>query len=111
LAGEEQYIPGHIDDSGGAADDIAADVAMAEAVRQGYFTLDTRDSFYYGYYWDSLDGMLEYAEEHWENDACVPPAVIAAARLCVARVRDSYQVRVPRLMVLAIYRKGPAVPA
>ena len=33
------FVPGNVDDSGGAPDDIAADEAIAEMVRRGYFTL------------------------------------------------------------------------
>lgn len=105
LVGQEHYIPGNIDDEGGVADDIAADEAMAEVVRQGCFALEARDSFRYGYYWDSLDGMLDFVDEYWQNDACVPPPVIAAARLCISVSGDSYQVRIGRLMHIAVYRK------
>ena len=99
------FIPGRIDDSGGAPDDIAADEAMAEVVRRGLFTLSKRDSFEFATYWDTLDGLLEYAEERWRGDACIPPFVEASARRCVAGINEPYKIRRRREIHIAVYEK------
>jgi len=99
------FVPGNVDDSGGAPDDIAADEAIAEMVRRGYFTLTMQDSFKFADYWDTLDGLLEHADERWRDHACIPPFVAEAARRCVAEAGSQYQIRVSREMHIAVYQK------
>ncbi|MFN2143437.1 MAG: hypothetical protein ACK2U5_23355 [Candidatus Promineifilaceae bacterium] len=99
------FVPGYIDDSGSVADDIASDNAIAEMVRQGRFARVSHDSFRFANYWDTLDGLLAYADERWRDFACIPPFVVEAARLCVASAGSHYQVRVPRAIHIAVYKK------
>jgi hypothetical protein len=99
------FIPGHVDDSGGAGDDIAADEAIAEVVRGRLFALRKRTSFNFADYWDTLDGLLEHAEETWRGNACIPPFVAASARRCVAGTNDPYIIRIRKEMQIAVYYK------
>lgn len=99
------FVPGHVDDSGGAADDIAADEAIAEVLHRGYFTLKKQDSFKFADYWNTLEGLLEHADERWRDHACIPPFVAEAARRCVAEAGSQYQIRVSREMHIAVYQK------
>lgn len=105
---DEIFVPGHVDDSGGAPDDIAADEAIAEVVRHGQFLRTMQDTFNLADYWDTLDGLLEHAEESWRDFACVPPFVVAAARRCVASAGPYYKVRVRRVIHITTYQKLPA---
>ncbi len=101
------YAPGRVDDSGGQADDIAADRAIAEVVRRGCFTQRQKSTFHYADYWESLDGLLAYAEEKWRDFACIPPFVEQAARRCIASGAP-YRIRVRRPLHLSVYQKqGP----
>jgi hypothetical protein len=109
ITADEVFVPGHIDDSGGAADDIAADEAMTEVVGRGQFTLIMQDSFKFADYWDTLEGLLEHADERWRDHACIPPFVVEAARRCVAVAGSQYQIRVSREMHIAVYRKQAPV--
>lgn len=103
------FVPGRVDDSGAVGDDIAADKAMAEAVRGGLFTLSKRTSFRFANYWETLDGLLAYAEEEWRDIACIPPFVAAGARRCVAGTADPYKIRIRRKVHIAVYEKQSAV--
>jgi hypothetical protein len=105
ITAEDTFVPGYIDDSGGVADDIASDNAIAEVVRQGRFVRVLQDSFKFANYWDTLDGLLEYADDRWRGFACVPPFVVEAARLCIASAPSNYQVRIRRTMHIAVYKK------
>jgi hypothetical protein len=106
---EGVFVPGRVDDSGGAGDDIAADEAVAEAVCDGLFTLSKRTSFRFANYWETLDGLLAYAEEQWRDNACIPPFVAAGARRCVAGTADAYKIRIRREVHIAVYEKAPVV--
>ena len=103
------FIPGRVDDSGGAADDIAADNAMAAVAGEGLFTLSKRASFHFANYWDTLEGLLAYADERWRDHACIPPFVQAGARRCVAATGGPYKIRIRRRVHIAVYDKNVVV--
>jgi hypothetical protein len=105
ITADGAFVPGYIDDSGGVADDIASDNAIAEVIRQGRFVRVLQDSFKFANYWDTLGGLLEYADDRWRSFACVPPFVVEAARLCIASAGSHYQVRIRRTLHIAVYRK------
>ena len=98
------FVPGHVDDSGCVADDIASSEAIAAMVRQGYFALQKQDSFQFANYWDTLDGLLEHADEKWRDFACIPPSVVAGAWRCIAGANGRYRVRTYREMHIAVYQ-------
>ena len=105
ITADRIFVPGHVDDRGGAPDDIAADEAIAEVVRRGLFTLTKQDLFKYADYWDTLEGLLEHADERWRDFACIPPFVVEGARRCIASSGPHYQIRVRRKVHIAVYRK------
>ena len=105
LTADEIFVPGQVDDSGGVADDIASDEAIAEVLRRGNFTLQMQDSFKFANYWNTLDGLLEYADERWRDFACIPPFVVEGARRCIAGSGNRYRIRIRRGMHIAVYRK------
>lgn len=87
-------IVGEVDEAEFEEDDRAADAATAEAVKQGWFRQVANHPFEFRWRFDTLDEMVEYAEEHWEEKlddqiltraaerlAALPPT----ARLCVRR--------------------------
>jgi hypothetical protein len=99
------YVPGHVDDTGGATADITADEAITEVIRSGLFTLRKRASFNISDFWDTLDGLLEHAEEKWGENACIPPFVVAAARRCTVEKEGPYKIRIGKEMHIAVYTK------
>ncbi len=109
MSGDVVFVPGHLDDENSAADDIAADEAMAEVVRRGYFALERRNTFQFAEYWDSLQGLLDYAAERWSGSKEIPASVVTRAERYIAGAGSDYRVRVQRRMYLAVYRKQEPV--
>ena len=105
ITAEGIFVPGRVDDSGSVPDDIAAEEAITEAVSRGLFTLNKKESFEFANYWDTLDGLLEHADEKWREYSCIPPFVIAGARRCVAGTDDPYKIRIRREVHIAVYKK------
>ena len=69
ITADGTFVPGYVDHSEEEADDIAADEAIVEVLNRGYFILQTQDSFIFSTYWETLDGLLEYADERWCGSA------------------------------------------
>lgn len=49
------------------ADDLAADEALAEALRRGWFFRERSEIFPFFYYWDTPKEMQEYIDETWND--------------------------------------------
>ncbi len=49
----------------GLADDQAANDAIREAHRRGWFGLESDQSFPFYYYWDTPEELLEHIQEKW----------------------------------------------
>ena len=105
LVGEAAYVSGRIQDADGEPDDIAAHEAMAEVVRRGCFALEKQETFEYGDYWESLEGMLAYAADRWRDFVFIPPAVIQSARRTIDGQISPYRIRIRRTMHIAVYCK------
>jgi hypothetical protein len=93
---------GVVDDSSYAPDDLAADAALAQIEREGWFVRERAEEFEIYCYWDTLDAMQHEVNEVW-TPACVPDDVMARAR-ALAR-EDDAQVRVRLHMVISRWRK------
>lgn len=99
-------VAGHIDDAGGAPDDHAADRAIAAVVDRGCFTLTEQDAFEFANYWDTLAGVVQYADERWRDFATIPAPVVKRAQREIARARQPYRIRIRRRIHIAVYRTG-----
>src|SRR5712692_9435848 len=93
---------GTVDDSAYLSDDHAADAALAQIERDGWFARERADEFEIYCYWDTLASMRREINETW-TPACVPDEVIARAQ-ALARERNS-QARVRLHMVISRWRK------
>jgi hypothetical protein len=107
ITANEILQPGNINDEGGAADDEAADEALAETVRRGAFALEMQDSFQFANYWDTLQEMLDYAAEKWRDFSIIPAETIEKSWRFIADSDGPYQMRVRRKINMAVYRKRP----
>ncbi len=105
LAANDSFVAGHVNDEGGAPDDVAADGAIDETLRRGFFTLEKEDPFMFAFYWDTLESLLDYASEKWRDFAYVPSPVIDRAQRYIKGINPPYQVRIRRPIHLAIYEK------
>ena len=108
LGAGEVAAPGRIVDEGGAADDAAANRALAEMVRRRYFSPRKQDFFHFNYYWETLEDLLAYADERWRDCAYVPSGVARRARRAVAAAGgERCRIRIRRKIRLAVYRRRP----
>lgn len=96
---------GEIDDAPKEPDDLAADVAVREALAAGLFEEEEKRSFEYPYYWRTLDQMRRYFEEHWSQHAILPADVVREAQRLVKSSAFGSKLRVRRKMIIATYRK------
>ena len=98
------FVPGHIVDEADAADDMAADEAMIEVVRRGYFAPQMQDTFKFAVYWDTLEDLLAYADRKWSTIK-LPPETRERARRCVAGIDGRYRICIRDTMHIAVYGK------
>jgi hypothetical protein len=99
------YVPGHVIDEPGAADDRAADEAMDEVVRRGYFTPQIQDAFKFAVYWDTLEGLLAYADRKWRDKKRLPSEVLERTRRHIAGIDGRYRICIRSTVHIAVYKK------
>ena len=105
LTGDAVLPAGPLDDSIGIALDLASDNAIQQSMDNGWFQEETKTSFEYTYYWDTVDGMHDYLQENWKKSATVPGDVLAKARRLAQSAAQPVQTRIRRTMILASYLK------
>jgi hypothetical protein len=93
-------LAGHFKEPSDHPDDVAANNAIARAVRRGQFVRERDGSFRFAYYWDSVDEMRAYVKEKWTATR-LPGAVSRKARRLMAagdgKVRARVQMVITRL--------------
>jgi hypothetical protein len=89
----------------GLADDQAANNAIQEAARLGWFVLESELKFPFFYYWDSPEEMLEHIREKWGDFMQVEEQVYSETQKAWANARADRQVRVQAKMLLTRWRK------
>lgn len=106
VLGEMQVGVGRIKDlPAGLADDQAANNAIQEAARLGWFVLESELKFPFFYYWDSPEEMLEHIREKWGDFMQVEEQVYSETQKAWANARADRQVRVQAKMLLTRWRK------
>ncbi len=104
------FVPGHVVDLTGAADDAACAKAIDQVVRSGYFAPQMQDTFEFAVYWDSLAGFSAYAEARWYEKRRLTPEVTERARRYIASTSGPSRIRIRYTMHLAVYRKQEPPP-
>ena len=99
------FVPGHVVDITGEADDAACAKAVDHVVCSGYFTLQRQDTFEFAVYWDSIEDFSAYAEAKWFEKRRLALEVLQRARRYLADTGDAYRIRIRYTMHLAVYRK------
>jgi hypothetical protein len=95
---------GRLDGAPFDADDVAADASIAEVSRRGWFRLETADSFYFSFYWDSI-GELESFLEDWTTMAELSPAMAARAGRALQAAPAGTRLRLEICMIFNTLRR------
>ena len=88
----------------GAADDEAANRAMADVEARGWFRREADTSFPIHYVWDTASEMEAWIAEEWEGVAMLSEEVMRATRSAWALSDADSQVRVKVKMVITRWR-------
>jgi hypothetical protein len=102
--GRRPELAGYYDEPPDHPDDVAANNAIARAVRRGQFHRERDGEFRFAYYWDSVDEMRAYVKEKWSATR-LPGAVSRKARRLMAP--SDGQVRARVRMVITRLRRIP----
>ena len=86
-------------------DDKAANAAMLEASRQGWFRREGGEVFPFYYYWDTPQEMQEYIDGTWDDVITVGNDVWDRLRSKWATANADARVRIRMKMSIASWRK------
>lgn len=89
----------------GLSDDRAADDAMDEVTRRGWFALEQEERFSLFYSWDTANDMEEFVREEWEGFVQLDEEVSRAAKSAWAVANADARVRVRASMIINCWRK------
>ena len=104
VAGNQVWLAGRVDESGGLGDDHAANEAVQTVVRDGWFVRERQKRFEYAWYWDTLDELQTHIAERWSNSVKMPAAVGAEAARLLAAAGTGARVRLRLTLTIACYR-------
>ena len=105
IAGASRFVAGHLCDEVEAADDVAANEAVDEVVRRGYFAPQMRDTFEFASYGNTLEGLQAYADRKWRDTKQLMPEVVDNARRHIADMDGCYRICIRNTIHIAVYRK------
>lgn len=88
------------------ADDEASEAAMAEVEARGWFRLESREHFWYDYYWDRPSEMKEFIETEWDDFERLDEAVLQAAQSAWASADAEARLRIRIRIHLAGWTKA-----
>jgi hypothetical protein len=89
----------------GLSDDEAANRAMAEAARRGWFVLEQEERFSLFYSWDTPNDMEQFVRDEWDSFAQLDEEVSRATKSAWAVAVAEARVRVRAGMIINRWRK------
>lgn len=101
---ERAITVGPADGSVGTRVDQAANDAIEDISRQGWFVREHSETFTLYIYWDALDEMRTFVEEKWAPDIVLPEDLYRRARKII-RAEATMRLRVRLDMLMSRYRK------
>jgi len=104
VTGQQSRLAGRIDDSRDRLDDRAADKAVSQILRNGWFVREREETFDYIAFWDTLEEMQIYIEEK-RSSLVLPDSVVAEAQWLLLDSDETARLRIPFKMIIARYRK------
>lgn len=100
-----RILAGTLNDIYGTKDDRAADFAISEAVRKGWFEKEREEFFEYAYDWDTVEKMRLFVESEWDDLVTLPEDVLSEARRLENLASEQVQARIRRTTLIGSYRK------
>lgn len=89
----------------GLSDDQAADRAIAEAARQGWFVLEQGERFSLFYSWDTAKEMEQHLREEWDGFVQLDDDILQATKSAWAVADADARVRVRASMIINRWRR------
>jgi hypothetical protein len=89
----------------GLDDDQAANLAVEEAARRGWFKREGEQTFPLYVYWDNPEEMTDYINERWADFVEMGVGVQQTTRITWADAGDSRRVRMKLKMLLTSWQK------
>jgi hypothetical protein len=106
ISGQTHYEIGRLTDlPAGLADDEAANNAIMEASRRGWFILEGEQSYPLFYYWDTPEEMREHLQENWSNFSLLEDRVYTATQDAWEALGTDRRVGIQLKMHLSRWRK------
>jgi hypothetical protein len=106
VTGSRVRVTGRVTDlPSGLSDDEAANNAVAEARRRGWFVRADEQVFPAFIYWDDPDEMSAYMTERWADFVKLEDETLIATRAAWEASRDNRRVRIRTKMLLTRWRK------
>lgn len=102
-APEARIIVGELDESDWVEDDLAAERAAGEAIGNGWFRLAEQQRFDFRWYFESLDELVDYAGEKWDDR--VDDVILTHAAERLAALPETARLCVRKPVHFAIYKK------
>ena len=97
---------GHVTDlPSGLADDEAANQAILESARKGWFIRESEQNFPFFSYWDTPDEMRKHIQEKWEDSMQLEVDVYRKVQAVWKASGAGFRVRVKAKMLLTLWRK------
>ena len=90
----------------GLSDDEAAEHAMEEAARRGWFSLEEGERFSLFYSWDTANDMETFLREEWDGFVELDEDVSRAAKSAWAVAEAEARVRVRAEMLIKRWRRA-----
>jgi len=105
-SGPEGRAAGRLTDlPAGRADDQAANLAIEEANRRGWFVRQHEETFPLFYYWDTPAEMLAFVEDEWDGVAELDEGTARQMRASWASAAAAARIRVGIKMLLSRWIK------
>ena len=101
---EGVHFVGLVDETRDQPDTLAANAALAQAVRDGWFAPERKENFRFATYWDSVADLHAHATERWTYSR-LPEVVMAAAERLMVESEAGVKIRIRYDMLMARYRK------
>src|SRR5689334_10752359 len=104
--GLDVWLAGTLDDSQERPADVAANAAMAQAVRAGWFRSERATTFEYIWYWDTLAELEAYIADRWATVMRIPVQTRQEASRLLASAGPDARLRLRRGMLIGSYRRA-----